>query len=200
MPLPLEDAGRPDDRVLRQLVAALIFEKLVAPLRDPGEPERLVWHLGEHSYRCRAGIGPFGRSRIQPFTVECRRADGWAAAGLADLVAALPGSLENREKQFVKTAFGRYLAPALVERLKTTRVNIAGQDHVAYQWISIHSGHGGGAEADHFEWATQGAKLAFRFVPEAQHAALKQDLQRGFQSFAADHLEFFQRVNESTAS
>jgi hypothetical protein len=91
-------------------------------------------------------------------------------------------------------------APALVEELKTAKVNIAGQEHVAYQWISIHSGHGGGAEADHFEWATQGARLAFRFVPEAQHAALKQDLQRGFQSFAADHLEFFQRVNESHAS
>lgn len=88
-------------------------------------------------------------------------------------------------------------SPALVEHLKTTKVNVAGQDHVAYQWISIHSGHGGGAEADHFEWATQGAKLAFRFVPAAQHAELKHHLHRGFVKFAADHLEFFQRVNEA---
>lgn len=98
MPLPLEDANRPDDRVLRQLVAALIFEKLVAPLRDPDEPERLVWQLGDRAYRCDASIGPFGRPRIQPFSVECRDADGWVAADLSDLVAGLPGSLENREK------------------------------------------------------------------------------------------------------
>lgn len=86
-------------------------------------------------------------------------------------------------------------APQLVERLKAARINIAGQDHAAYQWIQIHSGHGGGAEADHFEWATQGAKLAFRFVPEAHHPALLNHLHRGFADFARDHLEFFQRVN-----
>lgn len=88
-------------------------------------------------------------------------------------------------------------APQLVEHLKQTKVNIAGQDHVAYQWIGIHSGHGGGAEADHFEWATQGARLALRFVPEARHADLMKHLQSGFTAFARDHLEFFQRVNES---
>lgn len=88
-------------------------------------------------------------------------------------------------------------APELVERLKTAKVNVAGQEHIAYQWISIHSGHGGGAEADHFEWATQGAKLAFRFAPASQHAELKHHLHRGFVKFAGDHLEFFQRVNEA---
>jgi hypothetical protein len=88
-------------------------------------------------------------------------------------------------------------SPELVERLQAARINIAGQDHAAYQWISIHSGHGGGAEADHFEWATQGARLAYRFVPEAQHATLTAHLYRGFADFARDHLEFFQRVNDA---
>jgi hypothetical protein len=88
--------------------------------------------------------------------------------------------------------------PALVERLQAARVNIAGQDHAAYQWISIHSGHGGGAEADHFEWATQGARLAYRFVPEALHPTLTAHLYRGFADFARDHLLFFQRVNDAT--
>lgn len=86
-------------------------------------------------------------------------------------------------------------APALVERLKAARIEIAGQEHAAYQWIAIHSGHGGGAEADHFEWATQGARLAYRFVPAALHDALTAELYRGFAGFARDHLEFFQRVN-----
>ncbi len=89
----------------------------------------------------------------------------------------------------------REQAPELVQALLKKRVNIAGQDHVAYHWVSIHSGHGGGAEADHFDWATQGARLAFRFVPTARHAALRDALHRGFVAFAADHREFFQRVN-----
>lgn len=88
-------------------------------------------------------------------------------------------------------------APELTEYLKAARVNIAGQEHAAYQWIAIHSGHGGGAEADHFEWATQGARLAFRFVEPSKHDELKQHLHRGFIEFAQDHLEFFTRVNET---
>lgn len=86
-------------------------------------------------------------------------------------------------------------APELVERLRAARVTISGQEHAAYQWIAIHSGHGGGAEADHFEWATQGARLAYRFVPDTLHADLTLALERGFDAFARDHLEFFQRVN-----
>lgn len=85
-------------------------------------------------------------------------------------------------------------APELVDHLLTTMVNIAGQDHVGYTWIAIHSGHGGGAEADHFEWATQGARLAFRFVAPALHEALRQQMHHGFESFARDHRKFFARV------
>ncbi len=89
----------------------------------------------------------------------------------------------------------RERAPELVEHLLTTRVAIAGQEHVAYHWVAIHSGHGGGAEADHFEWATQGARLAFRFVAPAHHAALRRQLHQGFEAFARDHRRFFTRVN-----
>jgi len=89
----------------------------------------------------------------------------------------------------------RERVPKLVEQLRSKRVHIAGQDHIAYQWIAIHSGHGGGAEADHFEWATQGAKLALRFVPQKLHASLRRELHNGFLSFARDHQEFFSLVN-----
>jgi hypothetical protein len=83
----------------------------------------------------------------------------------------------------------------LVHHLERSTARIAGQDHKCYQWLGIHSGHGGGVEADHFAWASQGAKLAFRFVPEAQHAALREQLHRGFLDFAHDHREFFESVN-----
>jgi hypothetical protein len=102
--------------------------------------------------------------------------------------------LADREFSIIDETL-RAKAPQLVEHLKNTRVNIAGQEHVGYQWVAIHSGHGGGAEADHFEWATQGVRLAFRYSPPRQHEQLRAALHRGFTDFARDHREFFQRVN-----
>ncbi|MEO8672991.1 MAG: hypothetical protein ABI411_16865 [Tahibacter sp.] len=102
--------------------------------------------------------------------------------------------LADREFSIIDETL-RSTAPELVEALKATRVNIAGQDHVAYQWIAIHSGHGGGAEADHFDWATQGARLALRFVRPVQHPALRRAMHDGFSAFARDHRKFFERVN-----
>lgn len=102
--------------------------------------------------------------------------------------------LADREFSIIDETL-RHAAPALVQELLMKRVAIAGQEHVAYHWIAIHSGHGGGAEADHFEWATQGARLALRFTHEADHAALKQRLVQGFVTFSHDHRRFFELVN-----
>jgi hypothetical protein len=89
----------------------------------------------------------------------------------------------------------RALAPELVESLRTKQVSIAGQEHFGYQWLSIHSGHGGGVEADHFEWAAQGVRLAYRFARPDTHDSMRGQLHAGFRDFAADHLEFFTNVN-----
>lgn len=129
-------------------------------------------------------------------------AQGYGAGSPDDLAAAFYsigyhlGSelLADQEFSLIDQTM-REGAPAMVEFLKTLKVNIAGQDHVAYQWVGIHSGHGGGAEADHFKWATRGAKLAFRFVPDASHGDLRRELHRGFRAFARDHEEFFGLVN-----
>lgn len=131
-------------------------------------------------------------------------AQGYGAGTPDDLAAAFYsigyhlGSelLADREFSLIDQTM-REGAPAMVEFLKQHKVNIAGQEHVAYQWVGIHSGHGGGAEADHFEWATQGAKLAFRFAPPALHGDLRRELHRGFRGFARDHEEFFSLVNEA---
>lgn len=82
----------------------------------------------------------------------------------------------------------------LTKFLKKAKLQIAGQDHVCYQWLQIHSGHGGAAEADHFEWATKGAKLAFDFSPEKEHAAMRTSLNKGFQAFAKNHKTFFDKI------
>lgn len=83
---------------------------------------------------------------------------------------------------------------ALTQFLKKTKQEIAGQKHVCYQWLQIHSGHGGGAEADHFAWATKGAELAFQYSPKKEHAKMRASLNLGFQSFAKDHKTFFDAV------
>lgn len=86
--------------------------------------------------------------------------------------------------------------PELVQHLAGETVTIAGQDHDAYQWIRIHSGHGGGAEADHFDWALSGARRAFEYVDPDLHEPLEHQVDEGYLDFVRDHREFFERVNE----
>jgi len=100
--------------------------------------------------------------------------------------------LAGREFAFIDETL-RHAAPALVQELQTRRIAIADQEHLAYQWIASHTV--GATEADHFDAATQGAHLALRFTAEADHAALKQELTRGFIAFAQDHRRFFELVN-----
>lgn len=102
--------------------------------------------------------------------------------------------LADREFSIIDQRLRQDAAP-LVEYLSKTTVEIAGQAHRAYQWIAIHSGHGGGAEADHFDWALQGVRLAFRFTPEDAHAEARLALEQGFRRFAADHRRFFEQVH-----
>ncbi|NRQ17184.1 IucA/IucC family protein [Ensifer sesbaniae] len=100
MPLPLDLKARPEDRVLRQLVGALLFEGVVnAREHIQGDAVEFQWSLGGRDYRCRGTIGPFGRLRLVPGSVEVREgADNWIAPALAQLVAALPGSGPTRGK------------------------------------------------------------------------------------------------------
>ncbi|WP_077963418.1 IucA/IucC family protein [Ensifer adhaerens] len=100
MPLPLDLKGRPDERVLRQLVAALLFEGIVeASEQTDGDVTNFQWSLGGRQFRCRGAIGPFGRLRLAAGSVEMRDdADGWGVPPLAHLVSALPGSGPTRGK------------------------------------------------------------------------------------------------------
>ena len=84
MPLPLDLKGRPEDRVLRQLVGALLFEGVVdAREHIQGDAVEFQWSLGGRDYRCRGTIGPFGRLRLVPGSVEVREgADNWIAPAL----------------------------------------------------------------------------------------------------------------------
>ena len=84
--------------------------------------------------------------------------------------------------------------PELVKRLKKTEIPIAGERHNAYLWIRAHSGDGGGAEADHFEWAMRGLKIAFGYVEPSLADALRGEVIAGFEEFARQHDEFFAKT------
>ena len=80
---------------------------------------------------------------------------------------------------------------ALVQHLMRSTVQLAGGTHRCYAWVGVHSGHGGGVEADHFDYALEGAHSALRFLVGADTAVAVQALNNGFRAFERDHARFF---------
>ncbi|MFN7125728.1 MAG: IucA/IucC family protein, partial [Allorhizobium sp.] len=92
MPLPLDLPGQSEERVLRQLVSALLFEG-VARIDDPGSNDgttRLV--IGHGEARARLHQGPFGRTRMAPGSLQlrCPQTRAWTAGALDQLVDLVP--------------------------------------------------------------------------------------------------------------
>lgn len=80
---------------------------------------------------------------------------------------------------------------ALVHHLMRSTVKLAGGTHRCYAWVGVHSGHGGGVEADHFDYALEGAHSALRFLVGTEPAVAAQALNNGFRAFERDHASFF---------
>lgn len=102
--------------------------------------------------------------------------------------------LADQEFTIIDRAMRKHL-PAVVEQLLTRKVRIADEEHVAYQWLRIHSSLGNAVEADHFAWAIKGVHEAFRYSPLAEHAALKDEVLAGFVDFAHDQRAFLSKVS-----
>ncbi len=100
MPLPLDLPGRPDERVVRQLVEAVLYEGLVeATVTGDGAQLAFAWSDGLKRFRCAGVKGAFGRIRLAAGSVESKSRDGaWHAATLDELVAGLPASVEDRRR------------------------------------------------------------------------------------------------------
>lgn len=103
--------------------------------------------------------------------------------------------LADEEFSLIHTAMEQS-NPELVTWLDAHEVEIAGQSHNAWYWVKIHSGHGGGVEADHFAWAVKGVRRGFQFSDPRLHPELKKQVFLGFADFARDHEEFFSNVCE----
>lgn len=100
MPLPLDLPGRPDERVVRQLVEAVLYEGLVeVVVTGDGAQLTFTWSHGAKRFRCAGMKGAFGRIRLAAGSVESESRDGaWQAATLDELVASLPASEEDKQR------------------------------------------------------------------------------------------------------
>jgi hypothetical protein len=103
--------------------------------------------------------------------------------------------LADSEFSVIDQALREHL-PALVAHLEKKQIEIAGERHEAYLWIRAHSGHGGGAEADHFDWALRGLVTGAGYVEKERTASLRAEVLAGFERFAREHDEFFARAND----
>ena len=79
----------------------------------------------------------------------------------------------------------------LVQHLMRSTVELAGGKHRCYAWVGVHSGHGGGVEADHFDYALSGVKAAFAYLVGDTGPVAMAALVGGFTAFAQDHERFF---------
>jgi hypothetical protein len=160
----------------------------------------------QQAQRIDANVGCLNDLITEPFWLRAlneRVAIGYGAWS-SDQVASLFRSmgyhlgselLADQEFSVIDRTF-KTQAPELTEFLKQHSVEIAGQSHRAYYWIEIHSGHGGGVEADHFKWAVKGVNKAFHYGPAELHEPLRHQVHLGFLDFVADHTEFFEFVNQ----
>ncbi|UEM18548.1 rhizobactin siderophore biosynthesis protein RhsF [Skermanella mucosa] len=91
MPLPRDLPGQADERVLRQLVAALLFERVLeARSAEVDGGPGFEWVSGGVRFRCEGTAGPFGRLRIVPGSVRMRVPGGqWEPADPRPLVEGL---------------------------------------------------------------------------------------------------------------
>ena len=79
----------------------------------------------------------------------------------------------------------------MAQHLMRTTKTLGGGTHRCYAWIGVHSGHGGGVEADHFDYAIEGATAALKFLAARSHEVALAQIKSGFLAFAADHQRFF---------
>jgi hypothetical protein len=79
----------------------------------------------------------------------------------------------------------------LVQHLMRSTIELAGGQHRCYAWVGVHSGHGGGVEAEHFEYAVSGARAALKYLVNTPHDRAMSSLAAGFRAFEREHAAFF---------
>jgi siderophore synthetase component len=87
----------PEERVLRQLVEALLFERIANWSSDhhttwSGGDHEIAFRVGPRAYRCRGRVGAFGRVRVAPRSVKEAVGHGLRDTSWRELLDELPCS------------------------------------------------------------------------------------------------------------
>lgn len=83
--------------------------------------------------------------------------------------------------------------PELVSYLNQNIFVVGDHEYPGYLWISVHSGHGAGVEAEHFNEALLGVSYLYKYSDRPTHD-VHRDLFRGLKRFSEDHKEFFSEI------
>ncbi|OXY80434.1 IucA/IucC family protein [Oceanimonas doudoroffii] len=196
MPLPEAQHEYPEQRVLRQLVEALLFEqRLPWGWQAFEEGDFLCWQQQGDVYRCRAHVGAFDRVRIRAGSLQRREGDDWQPAGLARLLATLPALDDARQRltdELAQTVrLCRWNQRRLNVPLSRRGLDYAGLESALDEGHPYHpcfKARTGFSEQDHEEYGPEAGR-SFRLVWLAvPRAHLRQALAGDEQAFWQDEL------------
>ncbi len=196
-------------------VASFFFDAAVDEFNDSSTPHRdthrtlaqaciagvVGWARTQGSVRDDDAVNALLSAPLWLAALHDRVAIGYGAASpddLANIFRAMGyhlGSevLADREFSLIDDGMREH-TPEVVDYLEREVITLAGEQHNAYHWLGIHSGHGGAVEWDHFKWAVQGVDRGFRYTDPALHEDLRAQLHLGFTDFARDHRVFFENA------
>ncbi|HEY6077526.1 MAG TPA: IucA/IucC family protein, partial [Polyangiaceae bacterium] len=135
----------PDERVLRQLVEALLFERIASWSCNDHAPwtggdREIAFRVGALTYRCRGRVGAFGRVRVAPGSINKVSPSGLCDTGWRELLEELPCSSLVRAQVVEELENTVRLCRWNQERLPRLRQSRRG---LAYEEIEglLHEGH-----------------------------------------------------------
>lgn len=193
-----------DERIARQLVEALLSERLVAarpsPRAEDPPGELVAFELGPRSYRCRARRSAFGRVRLAPGSLLAVDRAAPRAARWEELAEALPARAAIRDEvagELAATAeFCRWNAEHMVglaDRREQSYAELEGSLHEGHPYHPCFKGRTGFSLVDHARYGPEGAQ-----VFELDWIAVRRD--ELVQSLSGDEVEVLSRELGDAAS
>ncbi|MEP5758837.1 MAG: IucA/IucC family protein [Litoreibacter sp.] len=151
-----------EDRVLRQLCEALIFEGLCS-VRNVGT--ELEWTLTKTNFRSQLDIGGFDRPRIHPGSITVQIDDLWHPAKLDDVLNVLPADAELRSElrdDLSRTAFLTNLTRPIVQqrgsRIAMTYDQLECAIDEGHPYHPCFKARSGFSDADHLAFGPEAAE------------------------------------------
>jgi 3,4-dihydroxybenzoyl-citryl-spermidine/N-citryl-spermidine--spermidine ligase len=135
----------PEERVLRQLTEALLFERLATWSSEQHPPHRAVdkelgWQLGAGAYTCAGRVGAFGRVRVVPGSVRKLAQGAARATSWQEVLSDVPCDSATREAIADELANTARLCSWNLAHLPSLRES---RRHLSYEQLesALHEGH-----------------------------------------------------------